>query len=84
MCNKGIRIKNEKNNLQRPVTLKVVVASVLIISGILAPQILKVIYPHSDFLESITDGKGWYIYIGLLLIIAKFIDYKYFQKTKND
>jgi len=82
MCNKEIIINKETNNLYRPVTFKIVLVAIVTIVVIIGPQILNVIYPNNEILQTITDGKGWYIYLGCCLIIAAILDFKYFKKPK--
>ena len=73
----------EINNLQRPVTLKTVIYAFVIVIILLAPHFLNVIYPGNEHISLITEGKGWYAYIGVLLAIFGLLDFKYFNTKKN-
>ena len=74
---------NESNNLKRPVSVKTVIYAFVIIIVLLGPQFLNVIYPNNEYLTLITDGKGWYMYIGFLLLIFGILDFKHLINKKD-
>lgn len=57
-------------------TLKVVVTALIVVIGLLAPRFLGAIYPNSEYIQFITEGKGWYIYIGLFMLVGGLMEYK--------
>jgi len=73
-------IDKKVNNLHRPVTLKIAVTAIVIIIALITPQILNVIYPNHRIIQAITEGWGWYAYMGLLLILATAYDFMHFKK----
>ena len=83
MCNKDIKINKETNNLHRPVTFKIALFAIVTLIVLIGPHILNVMHPNNEILQIITDGKGWYIYLGIFLIIAAILDFKYFKKEKQ-
>ena len=75
MCNKEMSIEKEVNNLHRPVTLKIVVTAIVIMMALLAPQILNIMYPNHGIIQLIVEGKGWYAYMGFILVLATIFDF---------
>ena len=67
---------------QIAVRKKTLATAVVVLTGLCLPHLLALLYPQSVFLQNITTGKGWYLYLSGLILASLAVDVT--GLTKNE